>query len=393
MPKMSRRFGANDPRLLTGIGIRERNRIRVDGSRAGPMLYGPYILLFPGHYEATVKFDPTVMPKGSATMDVCVDTGRKVLATRTLEAEQFRDEGMSASLAFSSADPMRRTEIRLLCRSEFVAAVQSVEICGEFTPSLDGDGFTVSDLPRVDVRNEVYRGRNPYEGYQRGQGLVIPGIAENLKMDFDFQETLQLSGGRTIVDENNLANIFMLIKLFVPRLSFGHIAEFGSFKGGSAIFMALLAQKFLPNAQILAFDTFSGMPLTDKAVDLHNAGDFQGVDLPELRQYVEEIGLRNLHFVQGKFEDTAPKVVQEIQRFALCHIDCDIRSAIQSAYDTTRPYMVPGGYWVFDDPLKPTCLGATEAVEDLLIRRDLLNAEQVWPHLVFREPFDKKWPI
>ena len=271
-----------------------------------------------------------------------------------------------------------------------MAAVQSVEIRGEFVPSRD-DGFTISDLPLVDVSNEVCRGRNLYDGYQRGIGLATPRVVEKLKMDYDFQEALQLSGGRTIVDENNLANIFILIKLFIPRLPFGHIAEFGSFKGGSAIFMALLAQKFLPNAQILAFDTFSGMPPTDKAVDLHNAGDFQGVDLTELRQYVEEIGLRNLHFVKGKFEDTASQVVKELQMLTLCHIDCDIRSAIQSAYDTTRPYMVPGGYWIFDDPLRPTCLGATEAVEDLLIRRDALNAEQVWPHLVFREPFEKNW--
>ena len=94
--------------------------------------------------------------------------------------------------------------------------------------------------------------------------------------------------------------------------------------------------------------------------------------------------------MQGKFEDTASHALKELQRVALCHIDCDIRSGIQSAYDTTRPHMVPGGYWVFDDPLQPTCLGATEAVEDLLIRRDALNAEQVWPHLVFREPFEKK---
>lgn len=390
MPKMFRRYLANDPRLLTGIGTREQNRIRVDGSRPGTMLYGPYMLLFPGHYEARVTFDPAIMPKGSATLDIAVDTGRKVLATRTLHAEKLQEEGMSASLRFSSGDLMRRTEIRLLCGSEFVAAVQSVEICGEFTPSEDGDGFTIADLPSVDVRNEICRGRNPYDGYQRGLGLVIPEVADKLKMDLDFQEALQLSGGRTIVSENNLVNIFMLIKLFVPRLPFGTIVEFGSFRGGSAIFMAFLAQKFLPNARVLAFDTFSGMPITDKSVDFHNAGDFQGVDLLELRQYVEEIGLRNLHFVQGKFEDTASHALKELERVALCHIDCDIRSAIQSAYDTTQPYMVPGGYWVFDDPLQPTCLGATEAVEDLLIRRDALNAEQVWPHLVFREPFKKK---
>jgi Macrocin-O-methyltransferase (TylF) len=387
MPKMFRRFLANDPRLLTGIGIREQNRIRVDGSKTGTMLYGPYILLFPGQYEATVKFDPGITPKGSAILDVCVDTGRTILATQALDAKQLPNQNMSTSLAFSCDDLGRRAEVRLKCPSEFVAAVQSVEITGEFTSSQEG-GFTIDELPSVNVRNKFYRGRNPYDGYQRGLGLAIPGIAEKLKMDMDYQEALQAASGRTIVSENNLANIFMLIKLFLPRLSFGHIVEFGSFRGGSAIFMALLAEKFLPNAQILAFDTFSGMPSTDKAVDFHNVGDFQGVDLPELRQYVEEIGLRNLHFVQGNFEDTASHAVKEIQRVALCHLDCDIRSAIQSAYDTTRQYMVPGGYWVFDDPLQPTCLGATEAVEDLLIRRDSLNAEQIWPHPVFRQPLD-----
>jgi len=391
MPNMSRRFLANDPRLLTGIGTRERNRIRVDGSRTGTILYGPYMLLFPGQYEARVTFDPAVTPKGSATLDISVDTGRKVLATRTLDAEHLQEEGMSASLKFSGSDVMRRTEIRLLCGSEFVGAVQSVEICGEFTPCGEADGFTIADLPPADIRNEVSRGRNPYDGYQRGLGLAIPEVADKLKMDLELQDALQLSDGRTIVTENNLMNIFMLLKLFAPRLPFGNIVEFGSFRGGSAIFMALLAQKFLPNAQVLAFDTFSGMPTTDKSIDLHNAGDFREVDLAELRQYVENIGLRNLHFVQGKFEDTASHALKELQRVALCHIDCDIRSAIQSAYDTTRPYMVPGGYWVFDDPLQPTCLGATEAVEDLLIKRDSLNAEQVWPHLVFREPFEKKW--
>jgi Macrocin-O-methyltransferase (TylF) len=387
MPKMTRRFVANDPRLLTGIGMREQNRIRVDGSRTGTVLYGPYILLYPGNYEATVTFDPAISPRGSATLDACADTGQKVLAKRRLDAEQLIGQGMSASLGFTCNDLMRRTEIRLSCSSEFVAAVQSVEICGEFTPTRAGDGFTTSDLPPVNVRSEVARGRNLYAGYQRGLALAIPAVAEKLKLDLDFQEAMELAAGRTIVIENNLANIFMLMKLYIPERPFGHIVEFGSFKGGSAIFMASLAQKFFPNIQILAFDTFTGMPPTDKAIDLHNAGDFQGVDLAELRQYVEAIGLRNLHFVEGLFENTAPPAVKELGRIALCHIDCDIRSAIQSAYDTTQPYVVPGGYWVFDDPLQPTCLGAMEAVEDLLIRRDGLNAEQVSPHLVFRQPY------
>jgi hypothetical protein len=153
--------------------------------------------------------------------------------------------------------------------------------------------------------------------------------------------------------------------------------------------MAALAEEFLPGVQVIGFDTFGGMPITDRAVDAHRPGGFSDVDLTELRRYVEGVGLRNLTLVQGYFEETAAPVLLQHQSVAFAHIDCDIRSAVEYAYDTTKPYMVPGGYWVFDDPLVADCLGAAEAVEDLLIKRDGLNSEQVYPHYVFREPFEK----
>ena len=46
--------------------------------------------------------------------------------------------------------------------------------------------------------------------------------------------------------------------------------------------------------------------------------------------------------------------------------------------------MVPGGYLVFDDATVSSCIGATEAVESLVVRRDGLNSEQIFPHFVFR---------
>jgi hypothetical protein len=78
--------------------------------------------------------------------------------------------------------------------------------------------------------------------------------------------------------------------------------------------------------------------------------------------------------------------LRNIGSVSLAHIDCDIRSAIQCAYDATKPHMVSGGYWILDDPMVSDCIGAAEAMEDLLIRRDGLNSEQVFPHYVFRQP-------
>ena len=59
-------------------------------------------------------------------------------------------------------------------------------------------------------------------------------------------------------------------------------------------------------------------------------------------------------------------------------------SAVAYSYDVTKPYMVDGGYWVFDDALYSSCIGAMEAIEEVVIQRDGRFAEQSWPHLVYR---------
>ena len=48
--------------------------------------------------------------------------------------------------------------------------------------------------------------------------------------------------------------------------------------------------------------------------------------------------------------------------------------------------MAPATHVVFDDPLHGSCLGAFDAVQELMIRELDLTAEQVYPHLVFRCP-------
>ncbi len=137
--------------------------------------------------------------------------------------------------------------------------------------------------------------------------------------------------------------------------------------------------------KVYGLDTFEGMPPTDKEVDAHNAGDFAGVDLKELRDFVASAGLsEHLEFVQGIFEVTAPAILAEAPPVLLAHIDCDVYTSVAFAWDVVKPYMASGGYVAFDDAHVSSCLGATEAVEDLAIRRDGLNCEQIWPHFVFR---------
>jgi predicted O-methyltransferase YrrM len=229
-------------------------------------------------------------------------------------------------------------------------------------------------------------GRNPYEGYVRACGLQYGNVQKLCEQDEDFQAARRLAQGRTIVTPLRLMNLFLLIKFFLPKIAPGHIFEFGSYKGGGAIFMAYLAQRYLGGASVWGFDTFSGMPPSDQTIDIHRPGEFQDVDLNELRGYVTQIGLTNLRFVQGRFEETTAATLQAAGPLALIHIDCDIFSSVAYCYDAAKVALVRGGYVVLDDPLMGSCLGAFEAMEQLIIRRDGLHAEQVFPTPVFRYP-------
>ena len=84
------------------------------GSRTGAMLFGPYIHLLRGRYQATVTFDPAVAPKGSVRLDVCAGRGRQVLAAQTLDAQRLVEQEMNASIAFCCSEAIQRAEVRLL---------------------------------------------------------------------------------------------------------------------------------------------------------------------------------------------------------------------------------------------------------------------------------------
>ncbi len=93
-----------------------------------------------------------------------------------------------------------------------------------------------------------------------------------------------------------------------------------------------------------------------------------------------------LSLSKGYSRKPAPLFVDKIGSIVLAHIDCDIYSAVAFSYDLVKTFMVPGGYLVFDDATTSSCLGATEAVEELVIRRDRLHSEQIFPQFVFRSP-------
>ena len=240
-------------------------------------------------------------------------------------------------------------------------------------------------LPELTQAPLRHRGRNVRAGYQRGWGLQFSDLAQQVRSDKLYREALAAGGDRSGVSEHNRMNLFLLLRFGFEELAPGHIVEFGSYRGGSALFMAKVCKELFPQTRVFGFDTFEGMPETDANRDAHRKGDFADTNYDEIRRLIDRHRLGdNLELVKGLFEDTVPGILPRIGPIRLNHVDCDIYSAVKYSYECTIPHMVDGGYWVFDDALYSSCIGAMEAAEEVLIQRDRRFAEQVYPHLVYR---------
>jgi predicted O-methyltransferase YrrM len=239
----------------------------------------------------------------------------------------------------------------------------------------------------MDVEPGVRKGRVPRDGYQRGWGLQFGSLRQLVEGEDLFRRSYERIGLPSCITQEKRANIYLILTRFLDKLADRKVIEFGSFKGGTAVFMALVLREAAPDAKVYALDTFGGMPQTDKSIDAHNAGDFGDTSLDELNRRIDALGLTNLIPVKGLFQQTFPGLARGV-KFGLAHIDADIYSAIKYAQDAVWPRMTKGGYIVYDDADVSSCIGATQAVEELIQERRA-HSEQIWPHFVFRAGLDE----
>jgi O-methyltransferase len=152
---------------------------------------------------------------------------------------------------------------------------------------------------------------------------------------------------------------FMLYQFALQCRSLeGNVAEIGVYKGGTARLISKIFAK--TDKTVHLFDTFTGMPPTDKDKDLHRKGDFSDVFLNDVKEFLKDCD--NIRFWPGIFPDTASPIIN--MQFCFVHIDVDIYKSVMDCCRFFYPRMKTGGIMIFDDYGFATCPGAKAAVDE-----------------------------
>jgi O-methyltransferase len=142
----------------------------------------------------------------------------------------------------------------------------------------------------------------------------------------------------------------------------GDLWECGVYKGGTARMLAqiLADSQKSESAKLHLFDTFGGMPETDKTRDTHKAGDFSDTSLESVQAHVGQDNLVVYHpgMIPGTFTG------MEKCRISFAHVDVDIYQSVKECCEFILPRLLVGGVMVFDDYGFPTCPGARQAVDE-----------------------------
>jgi hypothetical protein len=141
-------------------------------------------------------------------------------------------------------------------------------------------------------------------------------VDRRLSTDPVWHRVLALARERsTLLSASKLANLYLILRCGLDGER--NVIEFGSFRGGSAIFMASILRDLGSESKVFALDTYAGMPPTDATRDVHREGEFADCDYAGLHSLLVRQGLADQCLtIQGRFAETLPNLLSSGTRFA-----------------------------------------------------------------------------
>ena len=150
----------------------------------------------------------------------------------------------------------------------------------------------------------------------------------------------------------NLARFLFFYDLYKRTIGInGHIADIGTWKGASFLFMAKMVKLFEPYSitQVYAFDWFQGMA-PGKDDDENQLGKYNA-EYDTLMKLIELQGLNDVAIV-NKMDVTCELVpyfeVRPWIRYKFVFIDCGIEGVLESSLANFWPRLVNGGILILD---------------------------------------------
>jgi hypothetical protein len=149
----------------------------------------------------------------------------------------------------------------------------------------------------------------------------------------------------------------------------GDVIECGSYRGATALLLAVLGRMNGIQQRCLMLDTFAGMPAPSRFDGGRSAGEFAPPQdaVAQIGRWADALGVADrIEVHPGLFIETFRRIGTRDQRFVFAHIDANIYASTREACEFVLARLAPGGVVVFDDYNGVCDLGARLAIDQSL---------------------------
>jgi len=128
-----------------------------------------------------------------------------------------------------------------------------------------------------------------------------------------------------------------------------------------------MLKKMSSERKLYIFDTFSGIVNADINFDQHKNGEFNEVNLDDVKKFLSEFD--NIEWCIGVFPDTFINMnIKDI--FSFIHSDTDTYFGTVNTLKYFTPLLNIGGVILFDDYEWKNCLGIKKGIDDFFSTYD-----------------------
>ncbi|MEI7474093.1 MAG: class I SAM-dependent methyltransferase [bacterium] len=197
------------------------------------------------------------------------------------------------------------------------------------------------------MKNTNFEGLGKYKEIDKKYFNYLDELSkmEIPERDFIFQFPV-------FVGQVNLARYLFFYDLYKQIIELnGHIADVGTFKGSSFLFMAKMIKLFEPynTTQVYGFDWFEGMAPSSQD-DKNQEGKYKA-DFATLSKLIELQELKDVAILNKMdiTKELAAFMKERPQlRFKMVFIDCGIKEVMESSLEYFWPRLVKGGILIMD---------------------------------------------
>ena len=183
------------------------------------------------------------------------------------------------------------------------------------------------------------------------------------RLNLDFYRGHPILGDGLDSYYGKVDRIALVVSFLESALSVsGDVAEFGVFRGHTAMAIDRALQRHRAEKQLYLFDSFAGMPEITHPLD----GAWKQGDLANPVGNISELfkDSARVKIVPGYFSETLPQYSD--LKFAFCHVDADLYTSVMECLTYILPRLSEGGVIVFDDYGFRDTHGARAVVEECL---------------------------